>query len=337
MNLEGAINFNENDISSIYTMNSSNAGQYCIITPKNPDGVLSMLVDFSKKDLFDSLANGTVSKDEVLKEINEEYSKLRETYSSGMLIFPMMVKSDLDNAVNNNDKQKMFDETKKIAAFTSDVYKKVIDSGVDKAKVSQKIIIVENDETDSKFVTWLKEQQPNFVESIKYVKPKEEAAQSNASSNDIFGNPSVEPQPVSGDIFASNNVEEKVESVPDNASEVSEATEETTASNNDIFGGSPVNDSIEPVNNTVEEVKVEQPVEPQPIENVSLNVEPQPAQNVEPQPEQNVVSDNSTENEVDVNKKSGGFVNLLILLVILAVVTVISIEMGKFLFNTFNG
>ena len=350
MNLEGAISFSENDVSNIYTMNSSSAGQYCVIVPKNPDGVLSMLVDFSKKDLFDSLTNGTISKDDLLKEINEEYSKLRENYSSGMLIFPMMVKSDLDSAVNNDDKQKMFDGTKKIAAFTSDVYKKVIDSGVDKAKISQKIIIVENDETDSKFVTWLKEQQPNFVDSVKYDKPNNDTVQNNTVDVDIFGAPAVEPQPVTGDIFASNNVEEQVENVPEVESlDNPEVTQEPEVANNDIFGGEAVVDSVEPVNEIIDnsndginqETTDEQPMEPRPIENVSLNNETQPVNNtdlnVEPQPEQNVVSEaTNEENDVSVDKKSGGFANLLILLVILAVVTVVSIEFGKFLFNTFN-
>ena len=334
MNLEGAINFSENDVSSIYTMNSSNAGQYCIIVPKNPDGVLSMLVDLSKKDLFDSLADGTGSKDEVLKGINEEYSKLRESYSSAMLIFPMMAKSELDNAVTNNDKQKMFDETKKIAAFTSDVYKKVIDSGIDKAKISQKIIVVETDDADSKFVTWLKEQQPNFVDGIKFNKPDEAVIPNNVVSNDIFASNNVEeqdtsvtevkePETVEEPVAVVNDVAEPVPVFPE-ASESIAPVEGPEVTDN----GNATSDIMEPVSDAPE-VNAEQPVVPQPIENVSLNIESQPEQNTVPET-------NDTANEVVVDKKSGGFVNLLILLVILVVVTVVSIELGKFLFNTFN-
>ena len=38
----------------------------------------------------------------------------------------------------------------------------------------------------------------------------------------------------------------------------------------------------------------------------------------------------------DVERKSAGFANLLIILVVLVGVTIASIELGKFLFNTFG-
>ena len=45
MTLEGAINFNETNDYTIYTMNSVTAGQYCVVLPKNNNGNYNMLVD----------------------------------------------------------------------------------------------------------------------------------------------------------------------------------------------------------------------------------------------------------------------------------------------------
>ena len=45
---------------------------------------------------------------------------------------------------------------------------------------------------------------------------------------------------------------------------------------------------------------------------------------------------NEVASEVKVTKKSNGFVNLAILLVILVGVTLVSIELGKFLYNTYG-
>ena len=69
------------------------------------------------------------------------------------------------NIVNNSDKQKMFDEVQKIGSITSELYKKLTSQGIDKQRTDQKIIIVEKDNCDEKFVLWLKEQNGmnNFI------------------------------------------------------------------------------------------------------------------------------------------------------------------------------
>ena len=244
MNLEGANIFNESNDYKIFTMNSANAGQYCVVLPKNSDSNMNMLVDLHMKDVIDGLSNGSKTKEEVIELINKEYSDVKGKFANGILVLPMLDDNALNNSIINSDKQKMFDEVKKIGAITSEVYKKLTDSGVDKNKISQQIVIVEKGENDNKFVSWLKEQMPNFVDGFSY-----EATKAN-TSNDIFGN---------------NTVNEEVKTPEVNSESVVESTPEPVVSN-DLFGGnnattedvstpaSATSDTTAPVENTPEPV-----------------------------------------------------------------------------------
>ena len=330
MTIEGANSFSENDNSTIYTMNSTQTGQYCVIIPKNTDNSINMLVDLNMKNSFDSLANNTTDKDSLIKEITEEYNNIASKYPSGILVLPMLDTTELGNIINSNDKQKMLDETKKIGSITSEIYQKLSSAGIDKSKIDQKIIIVEKTENDNKFVSWLKEQMPNFVEGAKY----EELSKNNVDSanenvnpftgetteaiptptNDIFGAPApVEPAPVPEPVPSPEPVE-NVETTPE------PTVEEPSAEN------------------TEEENAEEPAVEPQPITDTKLettqaipNVEEVPASTpVEP------ATNETTEEAHELDKKSGGFANLLILAVILIIVTIASIELGKFLYSNFG-
>ena len=62
MTLEGAINFNDANTYTIYTMNSMTAGQYCVVLPKNNMGMYNMLVDLHMKNLFDAVNTGVKQK-----------------------------------------------------------------------------------------------------------------------------------------------------------------------------------------------------------------------------------------------------------------------------------
>lgn len=189
MTLEGAINFNETENYIIYTMNSSTTGQYGVVMPKNITGTLNMLVDLHMKGSFDSVGSGAKTKEQLVSEISEEYNKLKTKYADGMLVIPMIDEGMFQNAVVNSDKQKMFDEVKKIGAITSELYKKLTDSGVEKQKIDQKIIIVEKNQDDEKFVVWLKEQMPNFVDGIRYSElvTTQDVVNPFVDSNSIFG------------------------------------------------------------------------------------------------------------------------------------------------------
>lgn len=353
MTLEGAINFSESNNSTIYTMNSVQTGQYCAVIPKNTDGELSMLVDMNMKSVFDSLMANSITKDELVNQINEEYNYVEATYPHGILVLPMIDINLLSNAVMSNDKQKMFDETKKIGGITSEIYKKLTDAGIEKSRINQKIMIIEKNDNDIKFVEWLKTQMPNFVDGValSILKSKvEEVASTNsfANVNPFTGEVSdeaVKQEPVANDIFGAPQVSS------DNQPATPVVPVENNSVQNDIFANStPVFEQPvqmpENISSQSDSKPVQMPdnipsqVEPQPVQSTSLNVSQNDTviseqQVVAPSPIPEQVSEVNNQEPV-LDKKSGGFANLLILLIILIVVTVASIELGKFLFNTFG-
>lgn len=353
MTLEGANNFFENNDFILYAMNSAQTGQYCVVVPKNLGNAVSMLVDINMKTLFDSLMSNTITKEQLVEKIEEEYKFVNNSYAGSILVLPMLDMNVLSSAVNSGDKQRMFDETKKIGGITSELYRKLTESGVDKSGVSQKIIIVENSEIDIRFVEWLKVQMPNFVDGVSLSELK---SKSSTPVNDVnpFANvnpftsepevaSTVEPiAPVTNDIFGvspANNVDAPL-------------GEQKTNDTFGIFDSQPaVQSEIAPVAPTIEPaapVNNVNPFEPQPVQSVSLNNEPVnnqvpneqvvatevPVQN---QPVTELPTTNEEGDEVnELDKKSGGFANLLILVVILVGVTFVSIELGKYLYSIFG-
>lgn len=305
MTLEGAINLNETNDYIIYTMNSVTTGQYGVVVPKNINGTLNMLVDLHMENIFNGVNSGIKTKDQLVSEISDEYNKLKTKYVDGMLVMPMIDEAMFQNIVTIGDKQKMFDEVKKIGAITSELYKKLTDTGIDKQKIDQKIIIVEKSQEDEKFVLWLKEQMPNFVDGILYseLNKAQEVSNPFVSSENIFGaaqtvTPKVE-EPVAntsinnGGIFDNvapvTPVETPVTSAPVEpvipVSPVVESPVNTnTVPNVDIFGA-PTNtqdiQKTEVVNPTVENVVTQNVATPdnQGVPNVTPTVEgPKPVE-----------------------------------------------------------
>ena len=340
MTLAGANNFSENNDNTIYTINSPQNGQYCAIIPKNTDGEISMLVDMNMKEDFDALVSNNITKDSLVEKLNKEYTNVKSNYPSGILVIPMTDISNLTNAVNSNDKQKIFDETKKIGGITSELYKNLIESGLDKSRINQKIMIIEKTEIDTKFVDWLKEQMPNFVDGIKLDK-KEEVANNN--------NPFTNVNPFSSENESKQELPKTIEETPSTSAIAVEQNNNVP----NIEPPKPVVDeqintpvstpTIEPTieeNNNIpniapsEPVKVEQPKEAENIQ-PSNSIQNTETNNnlITPSP---IPEQKETNQEISLERKSRGFANLLILLVVLAVVTIVSIELGKFLFNTFG-
>lgn len=357
MTLEGAINFNETESYIIYTMNSITTGQYGVVMPKSINGTLNMLVDLHMKGSFDAVGSGVKTKEQLVGEISEEYNKLKSKYVDGMLVMPMIDEGMFQSAVLNNDKQKMFDEVKKIGAITSELYKKLTDSGVEKQKIDQKIIIVEKNENDEKFVVWLKEQMPNFVDGIRYneLAGSQEVVNPFVNNNSIFGAAVEAPKPVdenvSAPVSSGSIFDNPVPVAPVTPEPVMSAVEQPSTpvverpavnSGTDIFGAPVTNvtpesvASVEPVNSTVvEPVTPVAPVveEPKPVSSAAL--EGTIAFTPIPNHPNNPVE--STEESGNVTEHaSKGFANLIILLVILVGVTIASIELGKFLFSVYG-
>ncbi len=329
MTLEGANNFSEGINGTIFTMNGTQTGQYCVVIPNNTDGNINILVDLNMKKSFDSLMNNTINKDSLVKEINDEYDNIVSKYPGGVLVLPMFDIGELTNSINSNDKQKMFDETKKIGSITSELYKKMGNAGIDKSKIDQRIILVEKTDIDNKFVAWLKEQMPNFVDGVSYDELNNKDTSSNENVNPFTGEAvSATPEPVN-DIFSAP-VEDAPVSQPAPVSEESVAPE---------IENVPV-ENKEQVQEDSTSVSSDPVVEPQPVTETKLETT-QAVPTVDDNTDSNNVEPVKTEKTEEVetheiDKKSGGFANLLILLVILVVVTVVSIELGKFLYNTFG-
>ena len=329
MTLEGANNFSEGINGTIFTMNGTQTGQYCVVIPNNTDGNINILVDLNMKKSFDSLMNNTINKDSLVKEINDEYDNIVSKYPGGVLVLPMFDIGELTNSINSNDKQKMFDETKKIGSITSELYQKMGNAGIDKSKIDQRIILVEKTDIDNKFVAWLKEQMPNFVDGVSYDELNNKDTSSNENVNPFTGEAvSATPEPVN-DIF-SVPVEDAPVSQPAPVSEKSVApeVEDVPVENKEQVQEDSTSVSSDPV------------VEPQPVTETKLETT-QAVPTVDDNTDSNNVEPVKTEKTEEVetheiDKKSGGFANLLILLVILVVVTVVSIELGKFLYNTFG-
>lgn len=320
MKVGGVNSFSENDNCIIYTMSSSAFGNYCMVVPKQESNGIKMVVDLNMKSVFDEMMAGKISRDNLIQTIYDEYRLIQSKYESFVLVMPMEEVSIIANAIAGQDKQRLFDETKKIGAITSDIYKRIVESGMDKSRIDQKIVLLEKTENDTKFVEWLKGQMPNFVvglsyQSLKVVNPFENATgvvnpflagTESQSTSDIFG--------PSNSIFDNNGV-----SNVQNVEPVVSAKEDIfpSSSNGDFFGNQ---------DNTVEPPK---PVEAVSLENSNVGVN-EPVK----EPSSDVIDNQEAVNAID--KKSGGFANLLILLVILVVVTVVSIELGKFLYQTFG-
>ena len=227
----------------------------------------------------------------------------------------MLDVNDFTNSINSNDKQKMFDETKKIGSITSEIYQKLSEAGIDKSKIDQKIILVEKTDIDNKFVSWLKEQMPNFVDGINYEELKGSSLSVDQGVNPFTGEASTPDAVPVNDVFGTPDANADA-----TANETTPPVEETT----NVAPSTP-----EPVS--------EQPTpESQPVPEPQPASEPQPVSNVEEGTNVAPVADNNAEEVHEIDKKSGGFANLLILFVILVVVTVASIELGKFLYNTFG-
>lgn len=359
MTLEGAIKFHEANDYVIYTMNSVQAGQYCVVLPKVMNGILNMLVDLHRKGLFDMLANATRTKEEIVEEIGKEYLAMKVKYSNGIIIFPMMNEDSLKNAVLNLDKQKMFDETKKIGAITSELYKKLTDSGILKQNIDQKIIIVEKDQNDIQYVEWLKGQMPNFVDGVNYdgIMPKTGGVNPFINSNPLVQeNVELNSSNVAFTVDG-NRIFDTPSNVNANVSSEVSSTTPNVVNNSDIFGSSTGSEVVSSEDNSVIAETVS-PVSdslgtvsnPGSISS-SVNIGTESDSSLEPKPVQNVnlegttnfhsvsldgASESFSEENIEERSGSRGFANLLILLVVLVGVTIVSIELGKFLYNVYG-
>ena len=294
MTLEGANAFLENDNFTLYTVNSLSSGEYAVVMPKSVMGMINVLIDFHQKSNFDALQTGSKMKEDLLNEVNSTYKMVKSTYSNFILVYPMLNEDDYVNVVRSNDKQKLFDEVKKIGAVTSEIYKKITESGMDASKIDQKIIILEKTTEDTDFVTWLKGQMPNFVEGLKIIEEKKEEV------NPFMGMNPFGPAPVQEKVVENttppvapttgssifDNVAPSTSIPPVTPNPVPPVTEEVKPQtvSNDIFASpvanTPVNEAVPTSNGQVEQqassnsIFGEPSVSSSSVNNASLNTPP---------------------------------------------------------------
>ncbi len=294
MTLEGANAFLENENFTLYTVNSLSSGEYAVVMPKSVMGMINVLIDFHQKSNFDALQTGSKTKEDLLNEVNSTYKMVKSTYSNFILVYPMLNEDDYVNVVRSNDKQKLFDEVKKIGAVTSEIYKKITESGMDASKIDQKIIILEKTTEDTDFVTWLKGQMPNFVEGLKIIEEKKEEV------NPFMGMNPFGPAPVQEKVVENttppvapttgssifDNVAPSTPIPPVAPNPVPPVTEEVKPQtvSNDIFASpvakTPVNEAVPTSNGQVEQqassnsIFGEPSVSSSSVNNASLNTPP---------------------------------------------------------------
>lgn len=398
MILEGANLFFESDLFNIYMVNSVNAGKYSMIIPKNIGEKLEMVVSIHREKIFNDVQSGVKTKDDLVNDFSKLFKDATSKISDGMVVIPMLNEDEFKNIVTNMDKQKMFDETKKIGAITSEIYNKLSNAGIPKSKINQKLLFIVESDTDLSFVNWLKEQMPNFVDGLKLedVQPEKiEVENSPFMGESIFGSvnnvsidkpveapvipeplvesPVVNDTPVGVSSTVTNDVPRDSSSIFDNAgSPISEVKTEETSQNN-VFENTQENNSFftssvqkEIINNldipnsnvdvfgvsnessNIMTNEVKQVINPNVVKNDTVS-NPTPVESSKLEgtmtfeaikTEQNMQPENNSESVTSdvgvVRKKNGGFVNLLILLVVLVVVTIISIELGKFLYSVYG-
>lgn len=363
MTLDGGIALKEETDYIIYTMNSSTVGQYAVVLPKNIGNVLNMIVDLHMKNSFDAVGNGSYTKEQLVQDISQEYLGIRNKYPDGMLVIPMLDETLYQNIIKEQDKQKMFDETKKIGAITSEIYKKLIDSGVDKQKINQQIIMIEKQPEDTNFISWLKEQMPDFVEGLAYSEISPKAINENPFVGNPFAqvtqeevqSPSKQPSSIFDQVVTEETSSNVVSSLVDtnvfpSSTDIfggnNASVEQSLKGNDDVFSAAapsqPImtDTSTSPVN--FSSVSVEEV--PKPVENVNLEgtMSLQPTPDLSSVGQSSAVENKNQEenfsavSDANADHKSGGFANLLILLVVLIGVTVVSVELGKFLYSVYG-
>ncbi len=188
MTISGANAFLENEEFTLYTMNSISSGEYAVIVPKMVNGMVKVLIDLHEKSFFDGLKAGVKSKDDLVSLVQKASRFIKNTYADFILVYPMFNEEEYISVVHSSDKQRLFDEVKKIGAVTSEIYKKIIESGFDARSVDQKIIILEKTDEDTQFLGWLKEQMPSSVEGLKYVDENKEVSTNPFMNMNPFNN-----------------------------------------------------------------------------------------------------------------------------------------------------
>lgn len=308
---------NNNPEYSIYSLNGNSICLFCV--PENIKGTLGLYLDLNMEKDYNELLQGAKTQQQVVEKVGEDYKLLNGTYPSSVYVVPNFNNVNLSNALNTNDKQAIFNAIGGIGNDTKKIQSILASKGI---ALDSKIIVVEKSDTDKQFANWLKEQ--NIGEGVSF-------GELNKVQN--FGNPFVSAQPLQGEVV--NNV--------------------SVSSNPPIFGEPVVQSASDPAQG-VQQVHPTQPQMsvpslqstqvipsvqgPAPVQGVVLenpNLDNTTTLQAQPQGyDMNGPSVAKVRSRKLNNINNRGYVNIVVLMAVIVGVTLLSIQLGKFLYSIYG-
>ena len=302
------------DSFDVYSLNGNDICLFCV--PNRFNGSMSFYLDLNRDSDYNDLLQGKTNQDSVVSLIKGDYAILKNTHENAILVVPKFDVASLSKAIDSNDKQAIFSSIGGIGKCTKEIQSLLAKKGI---AIDTNINVVIKNDIDNKFAKWLEGQ--NIGKGISFEELK-------GKSNNV-GNP-----------FMANNNPFVGGEVQNNQS-------------SDIFSG-PINNLEPQINNPEPQINNPNPQiissEP-PVQNVVQGE----AQVQGPQPIQGVVleaphMENGQENATGDDEQGGtstanvgkkklgnrGYVNIIILMAILVGVTILSIQLGKFLFSIYG-
>ena len=286
---------------------SLNGNDICLfVVPEKINGNQVLYLDLDNKGDYDEIINGTKSKEQVVDKIEEDYKLLRGTYSNAVYVIPNFDLSNLNSVLSSEivDKQAVFNSVSSIMGITRKVESVLYSRSI---SIEHTINVVVKSDTDKKFAEWLSSQ--NIGRGIEYesLRNKEQNVITPVEDVKVTGNPFASVQPVTVVSETSNVSNEPVPNVDTTVKEAEPA----------------VNSEIVPnqsVNNVEEKVQG-----PSPVNNVNLS-----------SPEMAVSEQQGMVKARRMKIGNRGYVNIIILMAVLVGVTLISIQIGKFLYDIYG-
>lgn len=293
---------------SEFSVYSLKGNDICLfVVPEKIIGKLSLYLDLNLESDYTLLLQGSKTQQQIIEEIAKDYKVLGASYSNSVYVVPNFNINGLSGAMNVNDKQAIFSSISTIGTKTKEIQSVLASKGI---ALDSKINIVVKSEVDKKFALWLQGQNIGTGISFEELKNKNNV---NPFVNNV--NTSSNPFANVGEsqIGTSNNVQNP-QIMPEN--------NQFAFSNNNAVGEMKQNDA------NLQDTKVI-PV-PTPVDGATLQGADLDGQTID-------VNDSALENNVKKRKLGNkGYVNIVILMAVLVGVTLLSIQIGKFLYSIYG-
>lgn len=294
--------------NSDFSVYSLNGNDICLfVVPEHVNGSLSLYLDLNMESDYKDILSGVKSQQQVIKKIEGDYDLLDNLYKNSVYVVPNFNTSNLSNVLDVNDKQAVFNSITNLAVFTKGIQSVLATKGV---SLDTKINIVVKNEVDNKLGNWLSIQ--NIGKGVSF----EELKSNNRSQN--MSNPFMNSASTSSNPFADF---QNSQSVVDQT--VVQSQPSQAVNNQPIFGDSTVQSPSQSQIGQNVQVSSTSVQGPAPVQGVTLESY-----------EQEEVVARPKGRKLELGRK--GYVNIVILMAILVGVTLISIQLGKFLYSIYG-